>query len=81
MKIFSAALARAEVRARREEAHPPTDHLVDCGAKKTGVLAEAYPLLTGVELGSVRDFNYEARDKYALTACLTLPPVAQRMGR
>ena len=34
-------------------------------------------MLVGVKLGAVRDFNYEARDKYALTAYLTLPPGAE----
>lgn len=60
-----------------DEAHPPTYYLVDYGAKKADILNEAYPLLTGIKLGAVRDFNYEARDKYALTAYLTLPPGAE----
>ena len=36
-----------------------------------------YPLLVGVKLGAVRDFDYEARDKYALIGYLTLPPGAE----
>ena len=44
--------------------------------KSADIVNEAYPLLVGVKLGTVRDFNYEARDKYALTAYLTLPPGA-----
>ena len=43
-------------------------------AKSADIVNEAYPLLVGVKLGTVRDFNYEARDKYALTAYLTVPP-------
>jgi len=64
-------LARVE-----DEAHPPIYYLVDYAAKKADILNEAYPLLVGVKLGTVRDFNYEARDKYALMAYLTVPPGA-----
>lgn len=59
-----------------DEAHPPTYYLVDYGAKKADILNEAYPLLAKVKLGAVRNFNFEARDKYPLTAYLTLPPDA-----
>ncbi len=64
-------LARVE-----DEAHPPTYYMVDYAAKKADIVNEAYPLLVGVKLGAVRDFNYEARDKYALMAYLTVPPGA-----
>ena len=56
-----------------DETHPPIHYLVDYSARKADILNEAYPLLAGVKLGTVRDFNYEARDKYALTGYLTLP--------
>ena len=46
--------------------------------KSADIVNEAYPLLVGVKLGAVRDFNYEARDKYALTGYLTLPRRALR---
>ena len=59
-----------------DETHPPIYYLVDYSAKKADILNEAYPLLVGVKLGTVRDFDYEARDKYALIAYLTLPPGA-----
>jgi len=60
-----------------DDAHPPIYYLVDFGKKSADIVNEAYPLLVGVKLGSVRDFAYEARDKYALTAYLTLPPGAE----
>ena len=56
--------------------HPPIHYLVDYSAKKADIINEAYPLLGGVKLGTVRGFDYEARDKYALTGYLTLPPDA-----
>jgi len=59
-----------------DETHPPVYYLVDYDAKKADIVNEAYPLLTGVKLGAVRDFNYVARDQYPLTAYLTLPPGA-----
>lgn len=59
-----------------DEAHPPTYYLVDYAAKKADILNEAYPLLAKVKLGTVRNFDYEARDKYPLKAYLTLPPDA-----
>ena len=49
-----------------DETHPPVYYLVDYAAKKADIINEGYPLLSGVKLGAVRDFNYEARDKYAL---------------
>ena len=67
------ARARARGRAKR---HPPIYYLVDFAAKKADILNEAYPLLVGVKLGAVRGFDYEARDKYALMAYLTVPPGA-----
>jgi dipeptidyl aminopeptidase/acylaminoacyl peptidase len=60
-----------------DDAHPPIYYLVDFAKKSADIVNEAYPLLVGVKLGAVRDFAYEARDKYALTAYLTLPPGAE----
>jgi len=60
-----------------DDAHPPIYYLVDFARKSADIVNEAYPLLVGVKLGKVRDFDYEARDKYALTAYLTLPPGAE----
>ncbi|HUQ12090.1 MAG TPA: alpha/beta fold hydrolase [Steroidobacteraceae bacterium] len=60
--------------ARVEDEHlPATYYLVDYGAKKADIINEAYPQLVGVKLADVRQFNYEARDKYALLAYLTVP--------
>ena len=61
-----------------DNTHPPIYYLVDFGAKKADILNESYPLLVGVDLATVRDFNYEARDKYALMAYLTVPQGAKR---
>ena len=58
----------------QDDLHPPIYYLVDFAAKSADVLNEAYPLLVGVQLGTVRDFSYEARDRYALTGYLTVPP-------
>jgi dipeptidyl aminopeptidase/acylaminoacyl peptidase len=54
--------------------HPPIYYLVDFNTKTADVINEKYPLLNGVKLGPVQEFHYEARDKYALMAYLTLPP-------
>jgi dipeptidyl aminopeptidase/acylaminoacyl peptidase len=59
-----------------DETHPPIYYLVDYDAKKADIVNEAYPLLTDVRLGAVRDFSYVARDQYPLIAYLTLPPDA-----
>jgi dipeptidyl aminopeptidase/acylaminoacyl peptidase len=59
-----------------DEKHPPIYHVVDYSTKRADIVSEAYPLLDGVKLGTVRDFNYAARDQYALTGYLTLPPAA-----
>lgn len=56
-----------------DEAHPPIYYLVDYNAKTADIINEAYPKLTGVKLGTVRQFDYQARDNYALMAYLTVP--------
>ncbi len=60
-----------------DDAHPPIYYLVDYSAQERRT-SSAKPIhcWLGVKLGSVRDFDYEARDKYALTGYLTLPPGA-----
>ena len=63
-----------------DDLHPPIYYLVDFDAKSADIVNEAYPQLVGAKLGTVRDFNYEARDKYALTAYLTVPPGAEEMN-
>jgi dipeptidyl aminopeptidase/acylaminoacyl peptidase len=56
-----------------DPSRPPIYYLVDYGAKSADIINEAYPALADVKLGSVREFKYEARDKYALMAYLTTP--------
>ena len=60
-----------------DQTHAPIHYLVDYTAKKADIINEAYPLLEGVKLGAVRDFQYEARDKYALDGFLTIPAGAE----
>lgn len=52
---------------------PPVFHFVDYGEKRADIINEAYPKLANTKLGTVREFKYEARDKYALVAYLTVP--------
>ena len=52
---------------------PPVFHLVDFAAKRADIINEAYPKLAGIKQGTVRVFEYPARDKYALMAYLTVP--------
>lgn len=52
---------------------PPVFNLVDYGVKRADIINEAYPKLAGVKQGSVRKFEYTARDKYPLMAYLTVP--------
>jgi dipeptidyl aminopeptidase/acylaminoacyl peptidase len=60
-----------------DQTHAPIHYLVDYTAKKADIINEAYPLLEGVKLGAVRDFHYDARDKYALDGYLTIPAGAE----
>jgi dipeptidyl aminopeptidase/acylaminoacyl peptidase len=59
---------------------PPIYYLVDYDAKSADIISEQYPHLNGVKLGEVREFNYAARDKYALFGYLTLPPEGADKG-
>lgn len=64
----------AKLIARVEDEHlPPVYYLVDYRAKKADIINEAYPLLAGMKLASVRLIEYAARDQYPLVAYLTLP--------
>lgn len=74
VSFVSRSLDATKLIARVEDEHvPPTYYLVDYGARKADIINEAYPQLAGVQLANVRQFNYQARDKYALLAYLTLP--------
>lgn len=65
--------ARRVIVRVEDQARPPIYYLVDYDRKSADIISEAYPKLTGVTLGSVRELRYEARDKYALMAYLTVP--------
>lgn len=52
---------------------PSVFHFVDFGAKRADIINETYPHLTDAKLGTLRRFKYDARDKYPLTAYLTVP--------
>lgn len=74
--ISRSSNARRVVVLTENAAQPPIYFLVDYDAKTADIISEQYPHLNGVELGEVRQFRYEARDKYALFGYLTLPPDA-----
>ncbi len=59
-----------------DSTHVPVYYLVDFAGKKAEIINESYPLLAGVKLGPVGEFNYQARDDYPLMGYLTLPPEA-----
>ena len=68
----SADYQRVVVRVE-DASKPPIYYLVDYAAKSADIINEAYPLLADAQLGSVRELEYEARDKYPLMAYLTVP--------
>jgi dipeptidyl aminopeptidase/acylaminoacyl peptidase len=72
--ISRSANGRRVVVVTENASQPPIYFLVDYDAKTADIINETYPKLTGVKLGEVREFEYEARDNYALFAYLTLPP-------
>jgi dipeptidyl aminopeptidase/acylaminoacyl peptidase len=72
--ISRSANGRRVVVVTENASQPPIYFLVDYDAKSADIINELYPNLAGVKLGEVREFDYEARDKYALFAYLTLPP-------
>lgn len=55
---------------------PPVYYLIDYTAKTADIVGEQYPGLVDQPQGAVREFEYEARDKYALFGYLTIPPGA-----
>jgi dipeptidyl aminopeptidase/acylaminoacyl peptidase len=56
---------------------PTTYYLVDYAAKSADIVGEQYPGLVDQPMGSVRRFEYAARDDYALFGYLTVPPGAE----
>lgn len=72
--VGKSANGRRVVVLARSETQPPVYYYVDYDAKTADIINEEYPKLTGVALGKVSEFHYDARDKYPLLAYLTLPP-------
>ncbi len=56
---------------------PKTYYLVDYVAKSADIVGEEFPGLADKPQGTVRRFEYDARDKYALFGYLTIPPGAE----
>jgi dipeptidyl aminopeptidase/acylaminoacyl peptidase len=52
---------------------PPVYYLIDYAAKKADIVGEQYPGLVDQPQGAVREFQYTARDNYALFGYLTIP--------
>jgi dipeptidyl aminopeptidase/acylaminoacyl peptidase len=50
--------------------------MIDYVTKKADIVGEPYPALTEEPHGTVREFDYKARDGYGLFGYLTLPPGA-----
>jgi dipeptidyl aminopeptidase/acylaminoacyl peptidase len=78
--VSRSANSRRVVVITENAAQPPTYFLVDYDAKAADIINETYPKLAGVKLGEVREFPYEARDKYPLLAYLTLPAAGGDKG-
>ncbi|MCI3952813.1 MAG: acylamino-acid-releasing enzyme [Burkholderiales bacterium] len=57
-------------------AAPTMYYLVDFAAKSADIVGEEYPGLADKPVGTVRRYDYAARDQYALFGYLTLPPGA-----
>jgi dipeptidyl aminopeptidase/acylaminoacyl peptidase len=56
--------------------HPPVYYLIDYNTKKADIVGEQYPELVDVPQGTVRRFEYQGRDQYALFGYLTIPAAA-----
>jgi dipeptidyl aminopeptidase/acylaminoacyl peptidase len=56
-----------------DSSSPPVYYLIDYAAKKADIVGEQYPGLVDQPEGTVRQFAYEARDKYPLFGYLTIP--------
>ena len=54
-------------------ATPTTYYLIDYTTKKADIVGEEYPALADQPQGSVREFQYKARDDYSLFGYLTIP--------
>ena len=54
--------------------NPPVLQVVDLKAGRLDVVAEAYPQLRGIQLGTVRRHEYMTGDGVKLTGLLTVPP-------
>jgi dipeptidyl aminopeptidase/acylaminoacyl peptidase len=78
--ISRSANSRRVVVMTENAAQPPIYFLVDYDAKAADIINDRYPKLAGVKLGEVREFTYDARDKYPLLAYLTLPPDGGEKG-
>jgi dipeptidyl aminopeptidase/acylaminoacyl peptidase len=61
-------------------AAPPVYYLIDYTTKKADIVGEQYPGLADVPQGTVRHFEYKARDDYALFGYLTIPAGAAEKG-
>ncbi len=59
------------------ESSPSVYYLIDYTAKKADIVGEQYPALLDRPQGSVRQFDYDARDKYPLFGYLTIPAGAE----
>jgi len=55
---------------------PVVYYLIDYTAKRADIVGEEYPGLADQPQGNVRQFEYSARDDYALFGYLTIPPGA-----
>jgi dipeptidyl aminopeptidase/acylaminoacyl peptidase len=60
--------------AVEDMSHPPVYQLVDFDQGRADVVAEAYPAIDPVALGTVSYIQYLARDGTSIPAYLTLPP-------
>jgi dipeptidyl aminopeptidase/acylaminoacyl peptidase len=52
---------------------PPVYYLIDYNTKKADIVGEQYPGLVDQPQGTVRKFEYKARDQYSLFGYLTIP--------
>jgi dipeptidyl aminopeptidase/acylaminoacyl peptidase len=74
VELIARSASYRQVVVRTESAESaPIYYVVDYDAKSADIINEEYPGLSGFKLASVRVFDYEARDKYALFAYLTVP--------
>ena len=73
-RIVSRSADNKRVIVRVESGSAPTTYyLVDYTTKKADIVGEEYPALLEVAHGTVRKFDYTARDDYSLFGYLTIP--------